>query len=86
MHFKVPLGKNTISLKVLFSVCFFLEAVKEMNNIVEHIETLMTEQENICRMITIQRCLQNGKPKIITPGRKLLKEGKLDKVKCNYFC
>lgn len=56
------------------------EAVKEMNNIVEHIETLMKEQENIGRMIKIQRCLQNGKPKIITPGRKLLKEGKLDKV------
>lgn len=86
MHFKVPLGTNTVSLKVLFCFCFFLEAVKEMNNIVEHIETLMKEQENIGRMIKIQRCLQNGKPKIITPGRKLLKEGKLDKVKSNYFC
>lgn len=54
-----------------------------MSNIVDHIESLMKEQENICRMITIQRSLLNGKPNIITPGRKLLKEGKLNKVR--YF-
>lgn len=40
----------------------------------------MKEQENASRMLFIQRNLLGGKPNIIAPGRKLLKEGKLMKV------
>lgn len=63
-----------------FTKAFLPDAIQELSNIVEHIESLMKEQENTYRMIEIQRCLQNGKPSIISPGRKLIKEGKLNKV------
>lgn len=45
----------------------------------------MKEQENVSRMIEIQRCLLNSKPNIIAPGRSLIKEGKLNKVIHRFF-
>ncbi|XP_065210259.1 rac guanine nucleotide exchange factor JJ-like [Planococcus citri] len=56
------------------------EAIKEISIIVDHIQSLIKEQECMSRMLFIQKSLLNGKPSIIVPGRKLVKEGKLMKV------
>lgn len=40
----------------------------------------MDDHENMQRLLELQRCLQNGEPNIIKPGRKLLKEGILTKM------
>ncbi|XP_067015820.2 rho guanine nucleotide exchange factor 39 isoform X2 [Anabrus simplex] len=55
-------------------------SLSEVEKTAEHINSLVQEQENMQKMIQIQRSLQNGRPSIITPGRKLLKEGLLMKV------
>ncbi|KAL1131119.1 hypothetical protein AAG570_012356, partial [Ranatra chinensis] len=57
-----------------------LEALKEVEVATEHINSLVHEQENMLRLIELQKSLQGGKPTIVCPGRKLLKEGMLMKV------
>ncbi|XP_044758126.1 putative protein tag-52 isoform X2 [Coccinella septempunctata] len=44
------------------------EAAKHINKVVE-------DQENMQRLLEVQRCIKNNQPSIITPGRALLKEG-----------
>ncbi|XP_045463410.1 rho guanine nucleotide exchange factor 39-like [Harmonia axyridis] len=46
------------------------EAAKHINKVVE-------DQENMQRLLEVQRCIKNNQPSIITPGRVLLKEGTL---------
>lgn len=58
-------------------------AIKEISFIADHIDNLVKDQENVSRMIAIQRCLVGGKPNIVVPGRKLVKEGSVVKVMKN---
>lgn len=47
----------------------------------DHINNLVQEQENMSRLVSIQRSLSGcGKVNIVLPGRKLIKEGPLMKV------
>lgn len=46
----------------------------------EHINRIVDDQENMQRLLELQRCLRSGEPNIIKPGRKLLKEGVLTKM------
>ncbi|XP_032792326.2 FYVE, RhoGEF and PH domain-containing protein 3 isoform X1 [Daphnia magna] len=55
-------------------------ALKQVEAVAHHINEQIREQENVQRMIRIQRSLAQGNPKIITPGRRLIKEGSLRKV------
>lgn len=61
-------------------VVFHTAAIKEISFIADHIDNLVKDQENVSRMIAIQRCLVGGKPNIVVPGRKLVKEGSVVKV------
>lgn len=45
-----------------------------------HINDQLREQENSLRLLDIQKSLVRGQPKIMAPGRKLLKQGNLMKV------
>lgn len=57
-------------------------ALQEVERTASHINGLVQEQENMEKMIQLQRSLHHGRPGIITPGRKFLKEGILMKVMC----
>lgn len=48
-------------------------ALKQVEAVAHHINEQIREQENVQRMIRIQRSLAQGNPKIITPGRRLIK-------------
>lgn len=48
-------------------------ALKQVEAVAHHINEQIREQENMQRMIRIQRSLTQGNPKIITPGRRLIK-------------
>ncbi|EEZ99641.1 rho guanine nucleotide exchange factor 39 [Tribolium castaneum] len=56
------------------------DSLKKVEDAANHINTIIKEQENMQRLIELQRCLINGEPNVITPGRKLLKEGILFKI------
>nr|CAH0106554.1 unnamed protein product [Daphnia galeata] len=55
-------------------------ALKQIEDVAHHINEQIREHENMQRMIRIQRSLAQGNPKIITPGRRFIKEGILRKV------
>ncbi|KAJ9579954.1 hypothetical protein L9F63_004427, partial [Diploptera punctata] len=57
-----------------------LASLREVEKAAGHINSLVQEHENMQRMLKLQRCLCGGKPRIITPGRRLIKEGILMKV------
>jgi hypothetical protein len=57
-----------------------IASLHEVEKAADHINGLVQEQANMQRMLELQNCLCNGKPRIITPGRRLLKEGLLLKV------
>lgn len=60
---------------------FFLAAVEQISKVANHINNLVQEQENMSRLVSIQRSLSGcGKVNIVLPGRKLIKEGPLMKV------
>ncbi|KAL3275149.1 hypothetical protein HHI36_019918 [Cryptolaemus montrouzieri] len=52
-----------------------LESLTKVELAAEHINKVIQDQENTQRLLEVQRCLKNGVPSIITPGRVLLKEG-----------
>jgi len=56
------------------------EARTQIDAIAWHINDQIKEHENNELMINIQKSLQGGLPKLIKPGRKLLRHGKLMKV------
>lgn len=45
----------------------------------------MSDQENMERIIELQKSFVSGDPILICPGRKLIKEGSLMKVFLFYF-
>uniref|UniRef100_A0A1B0C9G2 Putative rho/rac guanine nucleotide exchange factor/faciogenital dysplasia protein 3 n=1 Tax=Lutzomyia longipalpis TaxID=7200 RepID=A0A1B0C9G2_LUTLO len=55
-------------------------SVKEVETTVEHIDSLVEEQENTQQMINLQNALVSRTPAIIKPGRRLFREGVLEKV------
>lgn len=57
-----------------------LEAIKEVEIATEHINTLVSEQENMDRIIELHKSLVGGNPELVKPGRRLLKEGILLKM------
>lgn len=59
----------------------FKAAVEQISKVADHINNLVQEQENMSRLVSIQRSLSGcGKVNIVLPGRKLIKEGPLMKV------
>ncbi|KAJ4449804.1 hypothetical protein ANN_01210, partial [Periplaneta americana] len=57
-----------------------LASLHEVEKAANHINGLVQEQENMQRMVKLQACLSRGRPRIVTPGRRLLKEGTLLKA------
>jgi len=55
-------------------------SLREVEKAADHINSLIQDHENMQRMLKLQNCLSGGKPRIVMPGRRLLKEGKLLKV------
>lgn len=48
-------------------------ALKQIEGVAHHINEQIREQENMQRMIRIQRSLLHGNPKIVIPGRRFIK-------------
>lgn len=67
---------NTLIIQFLF----FLECLEKIDDVAEHINRIVDDQENMQRLLELQRCLRSGEPNIIKPGRRLLKEGILTKM------
>ncbi|CAB0004480.1 unnamed protein product, partial [Nesidiocoris tenuis] len=57
-----------------------LEAIRLVETATEHINSLVSEQENMQRIIELQKSLCGGRPILVYPGRRLIKEGILMKV------
>ena len=56
------------------------EALKQIEDVAQHIEERLKEHEMAKVMLNIQKSLAGNQPNIIAPGRRLLKQGKLMKV------
>ena len=56
------------------------EALEQIDNVAWHINEQLREHENNMMVVDIQKSLVGGFPKIIAPGRKLIKQGNLMKV------
>lgn len=54
-----------------------LASLREVERAADHINSLVQDHENMQRMLELQNCLYGGKPRIVMPGRRLLKEGTL---------
>jgi len=59
-------------------------ALQQIESVARHINEQIRDQENMQRMIRIQRSLAHSKPKIITPCRRFIKEGSLKKVSSDH--
>ncbi|XP_055597076.1 putative protein tag-52 [Uranotaenia lowii] len=57
------------------------ESIRLVEQSVSHINSVVEDYENTQRLITIQNALTTKSLKIVNPGRKVLKEGVLRKVK-----
>ncbi|XP_060519469.1 rho guanine nucleotide exchange factor 39 [Cylas formicarius] len=56
------------------------ECLSKVEESAAHINKIVQDQENSQRLLELQRCLRSGEPNIITPGRRLKKEGILTKM------
>ena len=56
------------------------EALRQIESVAWHINDQLKEHENALKMLDIQRSLQGCFPKIVVPGRRLVKQGNLMKV------
>ena len=56
------------------------QALQQIGQVAQHIEERLKEHEMTKLMLDIQNSLAGGQPKIIAPGRRLIKRGKLMKV------
>lgn len=56
------------------------EALEQVDALAWHINEQLREHENSLRMLDIQKSLQGGQPKILVPGRRMVKQGNLMKV------
>lgn len=59
------------------------ESVKQIENTVSHINSVVEDQENLTMMLNIQNSLTNRIPHIVKPSRKVIKEGILFKYSAN---
>lgn len=57
-----------------------VEALEQIEAVAWHINEQLREHEASLAMLDIQRSLQGGFPKIMVPGRRLVKQGTLMKV------
>lgn len=68
------------------------ESIKEIENTVQHINSVVEDQEQTQSLINLQNSLINRLPSIVKPCRKIIKEGVLEKVNSNgnskqkYYC
>ncbi|GAB6025669.1 LD03170p [Chamberlinius hualienensis] len=60
-----------------------LDAAQKIGDVTDSINECLRERENIQYMLTIQQRLTKNRPRIVIPGRKLVKEGVLRKVSKN---
>ncbi|XP_075230051.1 rho guanine nucleotide exchange factor 4 [Lycorma delicatula] len=56
------------------------DALQQVEEVTNYINNQVNQQDNLLRLMQIQLNLFGGKPNIIIPGRKLIKEGVLMKV------
>uniref|UniRef100_A0A6P7GAZ5 Rho guanine nucleotide exchange factor 39 n=1 Tax=Diabrotica virgifera virgifera TaxID=50390 RepID=A0A6P7GAZ5_DIAVI len=56
------------------------ECLEKIEDAAEHINKIVEDQENMQRLLELQRSLKSGEPNIVTPGRTLVKEGILIKM------
>ncbi|CAO1347552.1 unnamed protein product [Diamesa serratosioi] len=59
------------------------DSVKQIENTVSHINSVVEDQENLTMMLNIQNSLTNRIPHIVKPSRKVVKEGVLFKYSAN---
>lgn len=60
--------------------CVIQVALQQVSEVASHINSQLTQWENVQRMLALQRSLVGGQPKIVVPGRLLVKEGVLMKL------
>ncbi|XP_056631588.1 FYVE, RhoGEF and PH domain-containing protein 4 [Diorhabda sublineata] len=56
------------------------ECLEKIEEAADHINKIVEDQENMRRLLEIQRFLKSGEPNIVKPGRTLSKEGILVKM------
>ncbi|KAG5891001.1 hypothetical protein JTB14_022581 [Gonioctena quinquepunctata] len=56
------------------------ECLEKIDDAADHINKIVEDQENMQRLLELQRFLKSGEPIIIKPGRTLIKEGILIKM------
>ncbi|XP_023023743.2 rho guanine nucleotide exchange factor 4 [Leptinotarsa decemlineata] len=56
------------------------ECLEKINDAADHINKIVEDQENMQRLLELQRFLRSGEPIIVKPGRTLIKEGILVKM------
>jgi len=65
----------------------FVEAVRQVSDVANHINDHIKQQDNFMRMLAIQKSLACPVgPRILVPGRVFIKEGQLKKVIYSSFC
>ena len=62
------------------------EALEQVELVAKHINEQIREHENMQRMISIQKCLAHGRPRIIVPGRSFIKGKEFFLIHRNSFC
>ena len=55
-------------------------ALEQIDGVAWHINEQLREHENSMKILDIQKSLVGGQPKVIAPGRRLIKQGVLMKV------
>lgn len=70
------MGKKCISV-------FLIAAVRRIEEVADHINHLVDNQENMQHMLDLQTRLLNQQPSLIKPGRRIIKEGVLSKMAQN---
>lgn len=59
------------------------ESVKQIESTINHINSVVEDQDNTQTMLNIQNSLLNRVPHIVRPSRKFIKEGMLFKYSAN---
>lgn len=59
------------------------ESIKQIESTINHINSVVEDQDNIQALLNIQNSLVNRIPHIVRPSRRLLKEGVLFKYSAN---
>lgn len=56
------------------------DALVEISDVADHVNKSVDEADSLQKLLIIQKALKNQQPNIIVPGRKLIREGILNKV------